>query len=204
MHAGLVWCFHNPLNFGKGKHSFPHFYYCSVAKWILQFHSDLESLLITPAAKWFIIITVFATITFVLPSFTDVQHSIGATLNKTVAVTKNKVCEESKIINCSKNNNYSWFFWRPDGIQNHCGTVRIRDLGRAILQPQYSQKCVCGGGGGGGGGGVMISLVRFFSCYAFERINTSKMTQIERTGEKMGFILFYFFIIHVLTCTKWL
>ena len=29
------------LNFGKGKHCLPHFYYCSVAKWILQFHSNL-------------------------------------------------------------------------------------------------------------------------------------------------------------------
>ena len=33
------------LNFGKGKHCLPHFYYCSVAKWILQFHSDLSSTL---------------------------------------------------------------------------------------------------------------------------------------------------------------
>ena len=28
------------LNFGRGEHGLPHFYYCSVAKWILQFHSD--------------------------------------------------------------------------------------------------------------------------------------------------------------------
>ena len=43
------------LNFDKGEHGLPHFYSCSVAKWILQFHSDLLS---TLAAIWFIIITV--------------------------------------------------------------------------------------------------------------------------------------------------
>ena len=56
------------LNFGKGEHNILHFYYCSAAKWISQFHSCL---LFTLAAKWFIIIAVFATITFVptlLPS----------------------------------------------------------------------------------------------------------------------------------------
>ena len=26
------------LIFGKGEHGVPHFHYCSVAKWILQFH----------------------------------------------------------------------------------------------------------------------------------------------------------------------
>ena len=62
------------LNFGKGEHGLPHFYYCSVGKWILQFHSDP---LFALAAEGFIIITVFATITFVLPSFTDVMYSIG-------------------------------------------------------------------------------------------------------------------------------
>ena len=43
------------LNFDKGEHGLPHFYSCSVAKWILQFHSDLLS---TLAAIWFTIITV--------------------------------------------------------------------------------------------------------------------------------------------------
>ena len=28
------------LNFGRDEHGLPHFYYCSVAKWMLQFHSD--------------------------------------------------------------------------------------------------------------------------------------------------------------------
>ena len=46
------------LNFGKGVHCLPHFYYCSVSKWILQFHSDL---LFALAPKWFIIITIFFT-----------------------------------------------------------------------------------------------------------------------------------------------
>ena len=30
----------NATEFGKGEYGLPHFYYCSVAKWILQFHSD--------------------------------------------------------------------------------------------------------------------------------------------------------------------
>ena len=61
---------------GKGEHGLPHFYYCSVAKWMLQFHSDP---LFALAAKCFIIfiITIFVTITFVFASFTDVLYSIG-------------------------------------------------------------------------------------------------------------------------------
>ena len=58
----------------KGEHGLPHFYYCSVAKWMLQFHSDP---LFALAAKCFIIITIFVTITFVFASFTDVLYSIG-------------------------------------------------------------------------------------------------------------------------------
>ena len=41
--------------------------------------------------------------------------------------------------------------------------------------------CVCGGGGGGEERDLPPLLDLFF-CYAFERMNTSKMTQIERTG----------------------
>ena len=43
-------------------------------------------LLFTLAAKWFIIMTVFATITFVLATFTDVPYSTGTTSNETEAV----------------------------------------------------------------------------------------------------------------------
>ena len=71
------------LNFGKGEHGRPHFYSCSVAEWILQFHSDP---LFALAAKIFIIITIFATITFVLASFTDVLYSIRTISNETEAV----------------------------------------------------------------------------------------------------------------------
>ena len=41
--------------------------------------------------------------------------------------------------------------------------------------------------GGGGGGGIYHCQI--FSCYAFKRMNTSKMTQFERTGEKVVFYL---------------
>ena len=43
---------------------------------------------------------------------------------------------------------------------------------------------------GGGGGHDLSSLPDFF-CYAFERLNTSKMTQTEMTR-------FFFYIYHIL------
>ena len=36
----------------------------------------------------------------------------------------------------------------------------------------------------GGWGAWSPTCARFFSCYAFESMNTSKMTQTERTGKK--------------------
>ena len=108
------------LNFGKGEYGLPHFYYSSVAKWILQFHSDL---LFNMAAEWLFIITVFATTTFLLASFTAVPYSIG---------TK---------------------------------------------QPPTKLGLWWGGGGGG-----ISHLCQIFSfCYACERKNSCKMTQIEMT-----------------------
>ena len=70
----------NVTEFGKCKYGLPHFYFCSIAKCILQFHSGW---LFALAAKWFIIITVFTTVTFILAFFTDVQYSIGTTSNET-------------------------------------------------------------------------------------------------------------------------
>ena len=53
--------------------------------------------------------------------------------------------------------------------------------------------CVCGGGGGEYD---LPPLPDLFFCYAFERMNTSKMTQIERTGRGMGVInVFLFFYV---------
>ena len=62
-------------------------------------------------------------------------------------------------------------------------------------------KRVCMGGGGwrGGGWSVISHLCQIFLfCYAFKRMNTSKMTEIERTGKKV----FSIFIYHVLNDCK--
>ena len=59
-------------------------------------------------------------------------------------------------------------------------------------------------GGGGGGGGDMIShLCQIFSCYASERMNTSKMT-LKFRGNIFSFFFFYFLCInyHVLNECK--
>ena len=162
------------LNFGKGEHGRPHLYYCSVAEWILQFHSDP---LFALAAKWFIIITIFATITFVLASSTDVLYSIGEkNSNKTETVPwltdKIKVGEGWKIKNCRKNGNYYWLSDYLMEVKNHRGTVKVRIPGGAILRPNVGQiytkkknlKRRGGGGRGGGGGSEMWypTYARFF------------------------------------------
>ena len=64
--------------FGNGEHGLPYFHYCSVAKWILQFHSDLFFSL---AAKWYNYIF-FMTVTFV----PGVLFSVRTTWNETEAV----------------------------------------------------------------------------------------------------------------------
>ena len=97
------------LNFGKGEYGVSHFYCCSVTKWILKFHNDL---LFATAAKWFIIITVFATITFVI-AFALQMWCIcipSEPWTKQAVPIRNKVSEGSKLKNCHKNSNYNWLF----------------------------------------------------------------------------------------------
>ena len=53
-----------------------------------------------------------------------------------------------------------------------------------------------------GGRGGSPTYARFFFCYAFERMNTSKMTQMERDG-----FFFFFFSSSssfYVSCTNWL
>ena len=56
------------------------------------------------------------------------------------------------------------------------------------------------GGGGGGDGDTISHLCQiFFSCYAFKRMNSSKMTQIERTKKKkvVVFVLFLYLDVKI-------
>ena len=87
-----------------------------------------------------------------------------------MAVLIKKSVKEAKwSSNCSKNSNYNWLFGYLMEAKNHCGTVRIG-------WGHFATKSV------GGGGGGLSPLPDFFSfCCAFERMKTSKRTQIERT-----------------------
>ena len=75
----------NATEFWQRRTRPPSFLLLSVAQWILEFLTDP---LFALATKWYIIITVFATVTIVLASFTDVLYSIGTTSNKTDAVPR--------------------------------------------------------------------------------------------------------------------
>ena len=61
-------------------------------------------------------------------------------------------------------------------------TVRMWDLGGAMLQMRVSQVKK---GGGGGGGGVISHLCQIFVCYTFERKNTYKLTDWKDWGKKI-------------------
>ena len=178
------------LNFGKGEHSLPHFYYCSVAKWILQFYSDPLFVL---AAKWFIIITIFATITFVLASFLPFPSKKKTQTKLRLfhgCSNKIKVGEGSKIKNWRKNGNYDWLFGYlvEAKITMELWESEIR---AGPFCDRESAKSTVKSVGGDGGGDVISHLCQiFFFGYAFERMNTSKMTEIERTGKNFFFPYF--------------
>jgi len=75
------------------------FYYCSVSKWILQFHWS-GYLLFALAAKWFVKLTTFVTVTFVLPSQCAVFHLYNLEQNwccsLAVLMIKTKLVKEAE------------------------------------------------------------------------------------------------------------
>ena len=105
---------------------------------------------------------------------------------------KIKVGEGSKIKNWRKNGNYDWLFGY---LMEAKITMELweSEIRAGPFQLRLTEcVCVCGGGGGC----VLPPLPDLFFCYAFERMNTSKMIQIEKTGGKVFFFLYLLCIMY--------
>ena len=112
-------------------------------------------------------------------SFSDVLYSIGTTWNKTDIKYKNWQRKQSKKKSyCRRNSNYNWLFgylmeakvtvelWE---YEIRAGPFCDRESAKSTVKKKW--------------GGSPSFAFFFFSCYAFERMNTSKVTQIERSGK---------------------